>query len=169
VGQAEHSLADETVAQAAGGKRLRREDPPPRPVEQTANRGYLEGRDASKHYVWVSEVNDPTINVGYYKSQGYKIAQYDPSEARPNLGWQEYQQGDPIKSMGMVLMEIPKERKDELDRVGPDGQGGWDKATRIEEVIRNREVDPLSDEEKRAFRGIKSVRTEQDDRRKWEF
>jgi hypothetical protein len=170
VGQAEHSLADETaVAVAQTPKRPRREDPPPRPVEQTANRGYLEGRDPGKHYVWVSEVNDPTINVGYYKSLGYSIAQYDPSEARPSLGWQEYRQGDPIKSMGMVLMEIPIERKAELDRTGPDGRGGWDQAARIEEVIRHREVDPLSAEEQRAFSGIKSVRTDQDDRRKWQF
>jgi hypothetical protein len=155
--------ADESAV-VTSGKRLRREDPPPRPVEQTANRGYLEGADPSKHYVWVSEVNDPTINVGYYKSRGYKIAQYDgESDARPTLGWNEYKPGDPIKSMGMVLMETSLEHKAELDKVG------WDQANRIEDTIRNREVDPLSEEEKRAFNGIKSVRTEQDDRRKWRF
>lgn len=154
-------MADETVV--TSGKRMRREDPPPRPVEQTANRGFLESQDPTKHYVWVSEVNDPTINVGYYKSRGYKIAQYDRDEARPTLGYMDYQQGDPIKSMGMVLMETPVEHKAELDKVG------WDLANRIEDTIRNREVDPLSEEEKRAFSGIKSVRTEQDDRRKWQF
>lgn len=154
-------MADEQVQGKA--KAVRREDPPPRPVEQTANRGFLQGADPGKHYVWVSEVNDPTINVAYYQSLGYKIAQFDPSEARPTLGWNEYKQGDPIKSMGMVLMEAPVERKAALD------QQGWDQASRIEDTIRNREVDPLSDEEKRAFRGIKSVRTEQDDRRKWQF
>lgn len=158
-------MADETVAQQAQAPKraIRREDPPPRPVEQTANRGYLEGHDPGKHYVWVSEVNDPTINVGYYKSRGYKIAQYDPSEARPTIGYQEFNQGDPIKSMGMVLMECPVERKAQLDAEG------WDKASRIEDTIRNREVDPLSDEERRAFRGITSVRTAQDDRGKWQF
>ena len=155
-------MAEETVA-GQSRRGVKRSDPPPRPVEQTANRGFLEGADPTKHYVWVSEVNDPTINVGYYKHLGYKIAQYDPSEARPTIGYQEYQQGDPIKSMGMVLMECPLDRKGEIDKVG------WDKAARIEDTIRNREVDPLSDEEKRAFRGITSVRTEQDDRRKWQF
>lgn len=142
---------------------VRREDPPPRPVEQTANRGFLEQGAPDKHYVWVSEVNDPTINVAYYQAQGYKIAQYDPSEARPSLGWNEYQQGDPIKSMGMVLMECSKERKAEIDRIG------WDKASQIEEVIRNREVDPLSVEEQRKFSGITSVRMQGDDRKKWQF
>jgi TPP-dependent pyruvate/acetoin dehydrogenase alpha subunit len=156
-------VAEETAVAPTGKKGVKREDPPARPVEQIANRGFLEGHDPGKHYVWVSEVNDPTINVGYYKHLGYQVAQYDPSEARPTIGYQEYKQGDPIKSMGMVLMECPLERKAELDKVG------WDRAARIEDTIRNREVDPLSDEEKRAFRGITSVRTEQDDRRKWQF
>lgn len=144
-------------------KGIKREDPPPRPVEQTANRGFLEGHDPSKHYVWVSEVNDPTINVGYYKSRGYKIAQYDPDEARPTLGYDEFKQGDPIKSMGMVLMEAPLEHKQMLDKVG------WDRADAIVETIRKREIDPLTDQERAQFKGITSVRTEQDDRRKWQF
>lgn len=156
-------MAEETVAAPARKRGLTRQDPPPRPVEGTANRGYLEGQDASKHYVWVSEVNDPTINVGYYKHLGYRQSQYDPSEARPTIGYQEYQQGDAIKSMGMCLMECSLELKHELDQVG------WDKASRIEDTIRNRDVDPLSDQEKREFRGITSVRTDQDDRRKWQF
>lgn len=155
-------MPDETVA-ASPKRGIKREDPPPRPVEQTANRGYLDGADPGKHYVWVSEVNDPTINVGYYKHLGFKIVQYDPDEARPNLGYQEYRQGDPIKSMGQVLMECPLERKAELDKVG------WDKFTKLEDAVRNRELDPLSDQEKRDFRGIISTRTEQDDRRKWQF
>jgi hypothetical protein len=161
-------VPEETVA-TPPRKGIRREDPPPRPVEQTANRGYLQGADPGKHYVWVSEVNDPTINVGYYKHLGYQVAQYDPNEAKPTVGYQEYRQGDPIKSMGMVLMELPLTRKSELDRVGPDGQGGWDKAQRIQDTIRNREVDPLSEQEKREFRGITSVRTQQDDRKTWSF
>lgn len=150
--------------QQTTAKRPRREDPPPRPVEQTANRGFLEGADPTKHYVWVSEVNDPTINVGYYKHLGYQISQYDPAEARPTLGYQEYRQGDPIKSMGMVLMECSKERRESLDAVG------WEKADRLEETIRKRDLEPLTDQERRGeFRGITSTRTAQDDRKRWEF
>ncbi len=145
------------------GKGIKREDPPARPVEGVANRGFLEGHDPNKHYVWVSEVNDPTINVGYYKSRGYKICQFDPSEARPTLGYDEFQQGDPIKSMGMVLMEAPLEHKQALDKVG------WDRADAIQETIRKREIDPMTDQERAQFKGIKSVRTDQDDRRKWQF
>lgn len=146
-------------------KRMRRDDPPPRPVEQTANRGLLDNQDPSKHYVWVNEANsDPTFNVSTYRAQGYSISQYDPAdEAKPSIGWNEYKPGDPIRSMGMVLMECPKARKDAMDREG------WDKADRIQETIRNREIDPLSAQERAAFRGITSTRESNDDRRKWEF
>lgn len=154
-----------TVATAEQGskKGIRREDPPPRPVEQVANRGFLEGADPTKHYVWVSEVNDPTINVGYYKHLGYKVAQYDPGEAKPTIGYQEFQQGDPIKSMGMVLMEVPLERKRELDEVG------WKQADKIQETIRKRDLDPMSEDERARFRGITTARMDNDDRKRWQF
>lgn len=143
--------------------RVRREDPPPRPVEQVANRGFLDGADPQKHFVWVSEVNDPTLNVGSYLAQGYKVSQYDPDEAKPTVGYNEYKQGDPIKAMGMVLMEIPVERKRALDELG------WKRADAVQETIRQRDIDPLSSTEAAGFRGIKSVRADNDDRRKWQF
>lgn len=147
----------------ASEKKIRRDDPPPRPVEQVANRGYLDSADPGKHYVWVSEVNDPTINVGYYKSRGYQVSQFDPNEAKPTVGYNEYKQGDPIKAMGMVLMEAPIERKAALD------QEGWSRADAIQETIRQRDIDPMSAQERAGFRGITSVRAEGDDRRKWQF
>lgn len=154
----------EVTEQVQGkGKGIKREDPPPRPVEQVANRGYLEGADPRKHFVYVSEVNDPTINVGYYLSRGYKISQFDPDEAKPTVGYNEYKQGDPIKAMGMVLMEAPVEHKQQLDAVG------WKKADEIQETIRKRDIDPLSPSEAAQFRGITSTRMENDDRRKWQF
>src|SRR6188472_3432576 len=81
VGSSGAVVAEEPVATGKHG--IRREVAAPRPVGQTASRGFLEGHDPGKHYVWVSEVNDPTINVAYYKSRGYKISQYDPTDARP--------------------------------------------------------------------------------------
>jgi hypothetical protein len=120
--------------------------------------------------VWVSEVNDPTINVSYYRHLGYTQTQYDPAEARPALGNMEgLKQGDAIKTMGMALMECSIERKRELDETGPEGRTGWSAFKRIEDNIKNRDLDPLSPQEQREFRGITSVRTEQDDRRRWQF
>lgn len=153
-------MPEETVSHKKG---IKREDPPPRPVEGLANRGILEGQDPTKHYVWVSEVNDPTINPGYYKTLGYKVSQYDPDEAKPTIGYAEFKQGDAIKAHGMVLMECPLALKSALDKKG------WDIADRIEDTIRHRDLDPLTSGEREAFRGITSVRTEQDDRKKWKF
>jgi hypothetical protein len=153
----------EATAEASKSKGVRREDPPPRPLEQVANRGFLADSAPDKHFVWVSEVNDPTLNVGSYLSQGYKISQFDPDEAKPTVGYNEYKQGDPIKAMGMVLMEISKDRKRELDEVG------WKRADAIQETIRQRDIDPLSPAEQAGFKGIKTVRGDADDRRKWQF
>ncbi|HEY6723274.1 MAG TPA: hypothetical protein VI197_04555 [Polyangiaceae bacterium] len=146
-------------------KKMRREDPPPRPVEQTANRGQLVGQDGTKHYVWVNEANsDPTFNVATYRALGYKVSQYDENDdAKPSIGWNDYKQGDPIRSMGMLLMECPMELKEARDR------DGWEKADRIQEAIRHREIDPLTPEERRDFRGITSTRARDDDRKRWEF
>ncbi len=142
---------------------IRRDDPPPRPVEGLANRGFLQGHDPNKHYVWVSEQNDPTFNISYYKSLGYKVCQYDPSEAQPTIGNDEFRQGDAIKSFGNVLMELPAARKQELD------SQAWTEADRIQEQIRNRDIDPLTPEDRQRFRGISTRRMSTDDRRSWQF
>jgi hypothetical protein len=88
----------------------------------------------------------------------------------PALGnMEELKQGDPIKTMGMVLMELPMERKRELDEFGPQGNTGQRAFNLLEEKVKNREFDPLTPQEQREFRGITSVRTEQDDRKRWSF
>lgn len=138
---------------------VKREDPPSRPLEQLAERASLENADPTKHYVYVSELSDPTLNVGYYKSLGYKISQYDPNEAKPLVGYSEYQQGDAIKANGCVLMECPMEVKQALDRKG------WAAADRIQDTIKRRDLDP----EEERVRGIKSVRADGDNRTIWEF
>lgn len=141
-------------------KKMRRDDPPPRPVEGLANRGFLQNADPGKHYVWVSQQNDPTFNIAYYRSLGYKKAQYDEGEVQPTLGNDEFKQGDVITSMGMVLMECSADHKRELD------QQGWKEADALQEQIRNRDIDPLN---KAEFRGITTARMSKDTRRAWQF
>ena len=143
---------------------VKRRDPDPRPVEGILNQGLLAGKDPMKHYVWVSEANDPTFNVATYRALGYHIVQYDAGdEAIPTIGYQEFKQGDPVKSVGAVLMACPMEHKRQLD------QQGWDQADRIQDTISKRDIDPLTPDEQRAFRGITSVRAEQDNRARWRF
>lgn len=158
-------MSESTSTNQTKGK-LKREDPPPRPIDGLVSRGMLENGDPSKHYVWVSDVNDPTFNIGHYRRLGYKVAQYDPDSAQPLFGFEERElkQGDPVRSTGMVLMECPIEHKRQLD------QAGWQKANQIEETIRRHDIDPYSREERAMFKGITSVRDpENDDRARWKF
>lgn len=148
---------------------IRRNDPDPRPVEGTTNRVAVEGMDPDKHYVWVSTVNDPTMNPGSYKSNGYHFSQYDPAEEKPTLGYQEnLKQGDRIEAFGMVLMECSKEHKAQLDTAGQQ----W--ADRVSDNIRRRDIidetEPLTAAQRASMRGITTGRRYGgDDRDKWSF
>lgn len=150
--------------QTSGKKSVKRDDPPPRPVDGLTARADVENKDPTKHHVWVDGGNNPTFNIGHYRTLGYKVSQYDPSEAQPTFGFEELQQGDAIKANGMILMECPAEHKAKLDQIG------WDKANKIEETIRRGDIDPYSREERVMFKGIKSIRDpENDDRSRWKF
>ena len=156
-------------------KGIKRNDPDPRPVEGATNRVAVAGQDPDKHYVWVSTVNDPTLNPGSYRSMGYRFTQYDPDEAQPVLGYtEELKQGDKIESFGMVLMECSKEHKAKLDQTGAPNMGGgqvW--ADRVCDAIRRRDLSdedsPMTPAEKARMCGIVTKRYGGDDRAQWEF
>lgn len=146
---------------------IKRNDPDPRPVEGATNRVDLSGQDPEKHYVWVSTVNDPTLNPGSYRSMGYQFSQYDPDGAQPVLGFQELKQGDKIESFGMVLMECSKTHKAMLDQKGQK----W--ADNVCDAIKRRDIadetEPMTAQDRAKMRGIVSKRYGGDDRTQWEF
>lgn len=146
---------------------IKRNDPDPRPVEGATNRVDLSGKDPEKHYVWVSTVNDPTLNPGSYRNMGYQFSQYDPDGAQPVLGFQELKQGDKIESFGMVLMECSKEHKQMLDTKGQK----W--ADQVCDAIKRRDIadetEPMTAQDRAKMRGIVSKRYGGDDRTQWEF
>lgn len=150
-------------------KGIKRNDPDPRPVEGSLNRVAVSGKDPTKHYVWVSEVNDPTMNPGSYLSQGYSFTQHDPDGANPVMGYNpNLKQGDHLKSFGCVLMECPLEHKAKLDAEGQK----W--ADRIQDTIRRRDVidetEPMTANERARMRGITTGRRYAgDSREQWEF
>lgn len=148
-------------------KGIKRNDPEPRPVDGLLNRVAVEGKDPGKHYVWVSEVNNLSMNPGYYRSLGYQFSQYDPDEAQPVLGYEEMKQGDRMRSNGMVLMECALEHKAKLDAEGQK------KADRIEDTIKRRDVldseEPMTAIERAKMRGIVTRRYGGDDRENWGF
>lgn len=146
---------------------IKRNDPDPRPVEGATNRVAVQGQDPDKHYVWVSTVNDPTMNPGSYKSMGYQFVQYDPAEEQPSLGYQELKQGDRIEAFGMVLMQCSKEHKEKLDAKGQK----W--ADTVCDAIKRRDIgdetEPLTANQRAQMRGITTRRYGGDDRSNWEF
>lgn len=147
---------------------IKRNDPDPRPVEGATNRVDLAGKDPGKHYVWVSTVNDPTMNPGSYRSMGYQFVQYDKDAEQPVLGYNEdLKQGDRIEAFGMVLMECSKEHKAMLDAKGQE----W--ADRVESTIRQKDIadetEPMSPAERAKMRGIVTKRYGGDSRSQWEF
>lgn len=150
-----------------GQQGIKRNDPEPRPVEGSLNRVQVEGQDPDKHYVWVSKVNDPTMNPGSYRALGYHYTQYDPAEAHPTLGEMELKQGDRVEAFGMVLMECSKEHKQKLEAKGQ----AW--ADNMVNVIKKREVldetEPMTANERAKMRGIVSKRYGGDDREQWGF
>jgi hypothetical protein len=149
-------------------KGIKRSDPDPRPVEGSLNRVAVAGKDPTKHYVWVSEVNDPTMNPGSYLSMGYRFTQHDPDGANPVLGYNpNLKQGDHLKSFGCVLMECDLEHKAAIEKQGQ----AW--ADKMVNTIRHREVvdevEPLDKIERAKMRGITTRRYGGDDRERWGF
>lgn len=151
-------------------KGIKRNDPDPRPVEGATNRVALGNQDPDKHYVWVSKVNDPTMNTSTYRAMGYHFTQYDAGGVHPTMGdCEDLKQGERVESFGMVLMECSKEHKAKIDQEGVPGTGqlGQQWADKIVEVIRNREVEPEKAAER--ARGITTARYGGDDRKTWSF
>ena len=147
---------------------IKRNDPDPRPVEGATNRVDLSGKDPGKHYVYVSTVNDPTLNPRSYLSRGYSFTQYDPDGAQPVYGYNgDRKQGDRIEEFGMVLMECSLERKAEIDAQGQ----AW--ANNIESVIRKKDTleedEGMSPAERAKLRGITTRRYGGDSRAEWQF
>lgn len=168
--QAEHSLsANEKRPQG-----IKRSDPDPRPVEGATNRVDVEGKDPNKHYVYVSNVNDPTLNPGSYLAMGYQFTQYDKDGAQPVLGYRQLEQGDKIENFGCVLMECTLEQKAKIDRDGVPGMGlGQAWADKVVNRIRKGDIlddtEPMTKAEMAARRGIRTTRYANDDRENWGF
>lgn len=124
-------------------------------------RGELKNANPKKHYVLVGLSSDFTINPAHYQALGYSFSNYDPDEAQPQVGWNEFKQGDRMIMNGVALMECSAERKAELDAESL----AW--AQQKQDIIKNRDLDPL---DPREFKGITSMREPGvDDRRTWSF
>lgn len=158
-------------------KGIKRNDPEPRPVEGTLNRVSVSGKDPTKRYVWVSEVNNLALSPATYLSMGYRFTQYDKDAEQPAvLGWNpDLKQGDQLRGHGNVLMEIDAERYDQIVREGAPGAGQGQKwADQVQRRIQNREElrdpeEPMSAAEQARVRGIRTGSYGDDSRSSWGF
>lgn len=155
---------------------VKRNDPDPRPVEGALNRVGVIGQDPGKHYVWVSSVNDPTMNPGSYLNMGYRFTQFEKDAEQPVLGYNpNLKQGDRIEGFGCVLMECSKEHKEMIDAKGAPGAGlGREWADKLQKTIRERDAidqdeKTMSPNERARMRGITTKRWNDDDRATWSF
>jgi hypothetical protein len=108
-----------------------RKDPERRFHDVTAPYNRLKNRDPDRHYVYVHKACNE-LNPEYYESLGYEVELSREGGPKPTFGGASMLNGSTIEHRGHVLMSISKEAKAELDRVGPNGNTGYDLYDRLE-------------------------------------
>ena len=127
-------------------KPAKRFDPKFRPVDGTDDWTVLKNRDPNRHYVGALASNKGMFDVEYYASlsegldlnpeDGYVVEKYaGPQGVRFRTGNTSRAVGDTIMFRGHVLMSCPKEFKELLDQIGPDGSSGLRQADEIDQRL----------------------------------
>jgi len=119
-----------------------RRDPLPRSTDGVRFR--VINKDPNKKYVLVNKAQTE-YGVNEYLAMGYDVTEYRSGGASI-AGGRNCKPGDIPEYMGTVLMEIDKERADYIDQHGLYGDGGQERADRIEDAIvdkRGQVVDTL--------------------------
>lgn len=128
-----------TVAGKTGPKR---HDPRHRHVDSAPRWSRIVNQDPKFKYVYVSQ--DDTLAIQQYKYDGYTSVPMTESGARP-MGGATVQMGQEQTAMGMLLMQVPIERWEQIQREGPEGGKGAERATWLESQMLKapgREWDP---------------------------
>ncbi len=121
---------------AAKKKPSVRKDPVLKPVNSGSPYFDLVHEDPSKKYVWVFKAA-PEMGVDYYRdAMGYEPVLFVPGGVKPRVG-RVLEQGQLIEAMGHILMFCSKERAQEIEENGVDGNSGQNYADQIEKKMRN--------------------------------
>jgi hypothetical protein len=124
-----------------------RKDPKPRHLDGSAVWGLLKNRDPDKHYVYVNKGDAESFAT--YDAAGYEIETLTQMGVRP-AGGKTGKLGEAIEVRGMVLMSISKDRFNEIEQFGVDGNSGQSEADRLEQMILDRRgFDPLRGQHQR--------------------
>ena len=127
------------AAPAARSKKpVRRVDPRPRHVDGTAPLMRLKNQNPEKVYRAAS-VSDPVFGLQRYVAMGWAVEVYT---GEPNClqfaGGQTCKKGDPLESMGHVIVSMPAKRYADIVQYGEDGASGQAETDEIEERIIDR-------------------------------
>jgi hypothetical protein len=118
-------------------KQSERVDPPRRSAGTVLHATSLDNQDPNKHYVWASLTTEIAgiQAVDYYENIGYDVELHKPGGVVSGLGRtaRERKAGQRIEQYGCVLMSCSLERKAEIDQYGPDGDGGQQRASELEQ------------------------------------
>lgn len=120
-----------------------RADPSPREVTAAGPlRNRLVNRDPGRKYIW-AYLADPDSGAPYFEALGYEVERYNPDGVRP-ASTLKLRAGEPIENMGSVLMSIPIEQAEQIERVGVEGTTGQQWLDVVEKRLRMRNtiVDP---------------------------
>ena len=122
-------VAQAETAEKAARKRV---DPTPRSIDGTPRGCRIKGADPQKKYVLVNTI-DPAL-VEQYREDGWTSVERTERGARLS-GGATAQNGQEQSYRGSVLMEIPLERWEQIQREGPEGGRGQEYADQIEAQI----------------------------------
>lgn len=103
-----------------------RKDPRRRSIDGSAPWSRLSGEDKERHYVYAA-TNDNDTGLAYYRMIGYEVEKYGPGRPRPRgmpLEEAKRLEGQPIEIRGATLVSCSRERYEEIQEFGPDGQSG---------------------------------------------
>lgn len=116
----------------------KRVDPKPRPVEGPVSQFSLECGNPEHYYVCVN-LTDTRQGLSYYRAMGYEAVVYEEGNRGPHFKFGETgRKGEQVTYQDVVLMFCTKERKAEIERVGPWGGQGLEDTARVERLMTNR-------------------------------
>jgi hypothetical protein len=128
------------IPQASGARK--RPDPSPGNLNGAMPLFVLTNEDPNRRYVWVGRADRNSIAM--YRSMGYKAEVYREGGVSP-LGVDNGTPGTEIESADNLLMSVPAARHEEIERHGPFGGSGQERADVVEKAIiaKRNGYDPL--------------------------
>ncbi len=110
-----------------------RKDPKPRVFNGEIRGTKLLNKDPTKHYVFVNPADQDSF--GYYEAMGYVPEEASETGVRLAASAGQQRKGEKITYQGQILMSVALERRQEIEKYGPEGDCGSEWANAMEARI----------------------------------